>query len=301
MNKEKIINDINFRLACRNYGLDWDNFEIYDDVIIINSPKKSIYVLLDKNYNIIGIHKVKPETMHFSKREIASGYVELYSTLNEDDRFKLHYPFESFSLKQIVDISNRVEIIETNHGHSSKMLVNDNLVEGENDDIYIELLSYIKILGNEIKEYYLNCYHMYIMGFDYPDVFAYINAFMDNIDECINKSINNNERPFPIDILRYTCKTKFLDEYGSALYDVIDLLMMQKSVKAKSGVEHYREIESVSECNVDLSNLSSKLIKILEVTDEEVKRNGEDSFTNMKWNHIDLSSWFNDDKIKVKR
>lgn len=301
MDKEIIINDINFRLACRNYGLDWDNFEIYDDVIIINSPKTFIYVLLDKNYNIIGVHKVKPATIHFSKREIARGYNELYSTLNEDDRFKLHYPFESFSLKQIVDISNRVEIIETNHGHSSDIIVNGSLVDGINDSVYIELLSYIKILGNEIKEYYLNCYHMYIMGFDYPDVFAYINAFMDNIDECINKSINNNERPFPIDILRYTGKTKFLDEYGSALYDVIDLLMRQRGVKPKSGFEHYREIEIVSKSDEDLSNLSSKLIKILEVTDEEVKRNREDSFTNMRWNHIDLSSWLNDDKVKVKK
>lgn len=301
MDKEIIINDINFRLACRNYGLDWDNFEIYEDVIIINSPKKSIYVLLDKNYNIIGVHKVKPATIHFSKREIARGYNELYSTLNEDDRFKLHYPFESFSLKQIVDISNRVEIIETNHGHSSDIIVNGSLVDGINDSVYIELLSYIKILGNEIKEYYLNCYHMYIMGFDYPDVFAYINAFMDNIDECINKSINNNERPFPIDILRYTGKTKFLDEYGSALYDVIDLLMRQRGVKPKSGFEHYREIEIVSKSDEDLSNLSGKLIKILEVTDEEVKRNREDSFTNMRWNHIDLSSWLNNDKVKVKK
>lgn len=301
MDKEIIINDINFRLACRNYGLDWDNFEIYDDVIIINSPKTFIYVLLDKNYNIIGVHKVKPATIHFSKREIARGYNELYSTLNEDDRFKLHYPFESFSLKQIVDISNRVEIIETNHGHSSDIIVNGSLVDGINDSVYIELLSYIKILGNEIKEYYLNCYHMYIMGFDYPDVFAYINAFMDNIDECINKSINNNERPFPIDILRYTGKTKFLDEYGSALYDVIDLLMRQRGVKPKSGFEHYREIEIVSKSDEDLSNLSGKLIKILEVTDEEVKRNREDSFTNMRWNHIDLSSWLNNDKVKVKK
>lgn len=301
MDKERLINDINFRVACRNYGLYCENFEVYDDVIIINSPKAGIYVLLDENYNIISVHKVKPSTMHFSKREIARGYNEFYSTLDEDDRFKLHYPFESFSLKQIVDISNRVEIIGTNNGHSSDIIVNGNLVEGINDGVYVELLSYIKILGNEIKEYYLNSYHMYMMGFDYPDVFAYINAFMDNIDECVNKSINNNERPFPIDILRYTGKTKFLDEYGNPLYDVIDLLMRQKGVQAKSGFEHYKEIEPVSESDVDLSDLSSKLIKILEVTDEEVKRNGEDSFTNMKWNHIDLSSWLNDDKIKVKK
>ena len=239
--------------------------------------------------------------MHFSKSEIARGYNELYSTLNDDDRFKLHYPFESFSLKQIVDISNRVEIIETNHGHSSDMIVNGNLVDGENNMTYIGLLSYIKILGNEIKEYYLNSYHMCMMGFDYPNVFTYINAFMDNIDECINKSINDSERPFPIDILRYTGKTKLLDEYGTPLYGVIDLLMRQKGVQAKSGFEHYKEIEPVSESDVDLSILSGKLIKILEVTDEEVKRNREDSFTNMKWNHIDLNSWLNDDKIKVKK
>lgn len=301
MDKEIIINDINFRVACRNYGLYWENFEVYDDVIIINSPKVGIYVLLDKNYNIIGVHKVKPATMHFSKREIVRGYNELYSTPNEDDKFKLHYPFESYSLKQIVDISDRVEIIGTNNGHSPDMIVNGNLVEGVNDSTHIGLLSYIKILGNEIKQYYLNSYHMYMMGFDYPDAFAYINAFMDDIDECINKSINNNKRTFPIDVLRYTGKTKFLCEYGSALYDVIDLLMKQKGMKPKSGFEHYEEIEPVTRSDEDLSSLSSKLIKILEVTDEEVKRIREDSFTNMKWNHIDLNSWLNEDKIKVKK
>lgn len=301
MEKEKIITDINFRLACREFGIDSKKFEVYNDVIIVESPKTGIYVLLDKNYNIIGVHKTELSTFNLSKAEIALRYSELYNTVNEDDRFKLCYPFQNFSLKQIVDISNRVEIVETNHGHSSEMLVNGDLVVGGNNCTYIELLSFIKILGKEIKEYYSNCYQAYLLDFNYPNVIAYINHFMYNIAVCISKSISNNERPFPIDILRYTGKTKFLDEYGTPLYDVIDLLMRQKGVQAKSGFEHYKEIEPVSESDVDLSILSGKLIKILEVTDEEVKRNGEDSFTNMKWNHIDLNSWLNDDKIKVKK
>lgn len=301
MDKEKIINDLNFRLVCRDFGVDWKNFEVYDDVIIIDSPKIGIYVLLDKNYNIIGVHKTELSTFNLSKSELCLGYSELYNTINEDARFRLCYPFQNFSLKQIVDISNRIEIIETNHEHSSEMLVNGELVDGENDSTYIELLSYIKILGKEIKEYYSNCYQMYMMNFDYPNVIAYINQFIYNIDECINKSISTNERPFPIDILRYTARIKFLYDYANPLYGVIDLLMRQKGAQAKSGFEYYKEVEPVLESDVDLSIFSSKLIKILEVTDEEVKRNEEDSFINMKWNHIDLCSWLNDDKIKVRK
>lgn len=38
MTKNEIENDRNFRNACCSYGLDWDNFEIYEDTIILKTP-----------------------------------------------------------------------------------------------------------------------------------------------------------------------------------------------------------------------------------------------------------------------
>ena len=59
MDKNKIKDDFAFSSKCIAYGLDWNDFNIYKDTIILNSPKKDIFVLLDDNYNTIGIHKME--------------------------------------------------------------------------------------------------------------------------------------------------------------------------------------------------------------------------------------------------
>lgn len=265
MTKEEIIDDENFRERCSEYGLDWQNFEIYNDVIVLNAPKKGIYVLFDKNYNTIAIHRIEFANMHLTMEQIVEVYSQLYSYIDEKDGCSFSYPFQNFSLKQLVELSKGISIHETNHGRFKQMIFNGRFILDENNENYIGLLSYIKFLGTQINQYYLNEYKMKLLGLDYPTIHLYINRIMANINECVENSIKNESRIFPIDINRYLgCG----NEYDSMLYDVINLLYRENGVKIKSGIENCMKIEKCEKSSEDLSMISTNLLKLLNIFDE---------------------------------
>ena len=298
MTKSDLINDMNFRNKCCAYGLDWEDFYVLDDIIVLNSPKENILVLLDDHYNTINIYdknndisKLVPAEKRI--KEIKESYETIYA--------KLPYPFQNFSLKQIVELANRVYIHETNHGNSSDMIVNGEIVSDEHDSIYISLLSYIKFLGQQIEQYFMNLYQMKMMGFEYPDVYQYISNLMSNIDECINANIKKGNRPLPINIIQYLGQDRNnIEKYNHELYSVIDLLLKQKGVKIKGGFEHYKEFEMAEKDITDLSAISKKLLKILEVSDEEVELRYQESNKTFEIKKINLQLWLSESINKDK-
>lgn len=292
MTKRDLINNVNFRNKCCDYGLDCEDFYILDDIIVLNSPKESILVLLDEHCNTIGIYDKNDDNSKLVPIEkILKEIKESYETVY----YKLPYPFQNFSLKQIVELANRVYIRETNHGHSSNMIVNGEIVNDEYDSIYVSLLSYIKFLGQQIEQYFMNLYQMKMMGFDYSDVYQYISSLMNNIDECINANIKKGNRPFPIDIINYLEQDRNdIEKYDHELYSIIDLLLKQKGVKIKNGFEHYKELEITEKDTTDLSEISKKLLKILEVSDEEVELRYQERNKTFEIKEINLQSWLSE-------
>lgn len=301
MTKNELINDMNFRKACTAYGLDWQNFNVYENIIILNSPKKDVFVLLDDHYNTIGIPRIEYSSPARTIEEYAIGYKELYDYVDEEEKFIFPYPFQNLSLKQIIELANRVYIHETNHGHSSDMIVNGELVNDENDSVYISLLSYIKFLGQQIEQYFMNLYQMKMMGFQYPNVYQYISSIMNNINECIDANIKKGNRPFPIDIIEYLGQDrKNIEECDHELYRIINLLLKQKGVKFKGGFEHYRELEMTDKDTTDLSNISMQLLKILEVPAEEVELRYQESNRTFEFKEVNLHSWLSESFKKDK-
>ena len=296
MKKKELMEDMNFRSICCTYGLDWEDFDIFDDIIVLNSPKNNISVLIDNHYNIMGIYDKNDDINKLERlKMIKESYENVYT--------KLPYPFQDLSLKQIVELANRVFIHETNQGHSSEMLVNGELANDEDDSVYISLLSYIKFLGQQIKQYFMNLYQMKMMGFEYPDVYQYISSLMSNIDECVTVNIQKGIRPFPFDIIKYLGQdVDSIDEYDHALYSVIDLLLKQKGAKIKDDFRHYDEVEPTEKDNTDLSELSKKLLKILEVPLEEVEQRYQERNQTFITKEFNLQSWLSDnnkDKLPV--
>lgn len=295
MEKQIIMNDMDFRFKCLEYGFDWSKFEIINDVIVLKSPAKNIYVFFDKNYNTIGIYSSLEDNKEWDIEDIVKLYGELYNDIEE----KTPYPFQNYSLKQIVDLANRINIYETNHGHSSEMVVNGDLVkaESEEDKIYVGLLTYVKFLGLEIQNYYLNKYQMLALGFEYPDIYSYLNQITTNIGRLIDDSIVQDKRPFPTDILRYLGRNNKKDNlsYINWFYDIINLLLKEKGIKVKGGFENYKELDFTSSSG-DLSLLANKLLKFLELSDEELeekikKQRDEDIERRLEG----LSNWFKQD------
>ena len=70
MTKKEIINDIKFKQKCNKYGLDYESFEIYDNVILLNTKTPNLYVLFDKNYNTMGIEKIDENTLYKYYKEL---------------------------------------------------------------------------------------------------------------------------------------------------------------------------------------------------------------------------------------
>lgn len=243
MTKEQVMNDMNFRTKCGSYGLYWEDFNIIHDIIVVSAPKKGIYVLFDNNYNTIGIHRMDANDK--SLEEIVDGYSELYEYVDEDTGHNFPYPFKSLSLKQIVELADKIFIHSSNHGNSFNMVIDGKIIDCSSDSTYVELLSYIKFIGEQIKTYFHNFYQMMVMGYDYLDIYSYVRRIMDNIDECIRVNRERDINVRPIDILDYLGQERNrLDRYEHLLDQVIELYS--------------------KEDDKDLSILSDNLVKLLD-------------------------------------
>lgn len=268
MTIEEIRKDIKFKQMCGLYGLDWENFEIYDDVILLNTPTLGLYVLFDKNYNTIGVDIIDfskfSDKCDFVKNKYYE-YSNFIGSMPFDDGFG--YPFEKFTLKNIIDLSSCIEIMEDYQGNSLSMRINDNSYDRRvsKNEKYFQLLSYIKFLGEEIKRYFLINYHMQSIGIEIPNVYEYVKLLISRVDECVSFHLNHNRRPWPSYILSGLGQNYRELKMSGILYDITDLLMFEKGYKVKTGSpEEIERIESLDE-KKDLDVIANELLKKVEV------------------------------------
>lgn len=276
MEKNEIVNDVKFKQRCGAYGLNWTNCELYDDVILLNTPTEDLYVLFDKNYNTIGVVNWKGSKDDESiKRLHLSTYCYEYSTYSDIMPFgcEFSYPFENFSLKQIIDLSNRIEIMETHLCQPLLTIINGdsydrNLQENEE---YFQLASYVKFLGEEIKKYYLLSYQMQCLGYKFPDVYSYIKNIMKKVNECIDFYIERKEIKFSPYILSSIGQNSRELNMNGILTDVTNVLLKNRGYQIKKGTLF--EIEPVQslEERKDLSIIAQELLEILKLSDEELR------------------------------
>ncbi len=199
--KEKIKNDIKFKSKCKKIGLDTNNIEIINldnDYIILNhSSNSNIYLLFDKNYNIFGIENLSD----INKTELYKKVSLIYNYyLNTPDGitslFKFPYPFQNFTLKDIIELGNKVNIIDLNY--------NLNLIPDKESKINyqrkIRLLSYLKFLSLQINNYFTYIYKMKLLNLDVPNIYLYVISLINKINSLssnnilsdIGEDINNN-------------------------------------------------------------------------------------------------------------
>lgn len=282
MTREELMADGKFRNKCHQYGLDWEEFWILDDIIVVSSPKENTYVLFDEKYNVIGIcdnYKFKIDSEYTKK--VFEGAKSIYDNVSESIYLRLPYPFNKLSLKEIVELSNRFYIHETNHGHSYDAFVNEQLVDGEQDSVYVALLAYIQIIASQIEEYFRNLYRMKVMGLQYPDIYSYLKSFVASIDECIVNYINKGKKPDPMDVIAYLgLDIDKIEEYYHFLNLVIDLLMKDK---------------------VDLSIYAKRLLKLLEVPQDELDSRYKKRIDTLKMEKVSLDDWLSDYDSKNHR
>lgn len=280
MTKEDLINDINFKEKCAEYGLDCEKAEIYCNVILINTPIEGLYVIFDKNYNTIGIERKTSQNLE----QFANDYYEKYSNKGKETNFNktFEYPFENYTLKDFIDLDNQVEIIESNNGHISCIKVNGRYYDrtSQENEEYFELISYIKFIIEEIKNYFLMSYHLKTMGIEVPEINSYVRLLIKNINASVEYDIGNNQRPLPSNILNSIGQHNKILDFDSLLFDIADLLMKQKGLKVKSDNPNVLETIDSPVSKINLSALSDEILQILnlvenkEQNDDNISKSG---------------------------
>jgi len=265
MTKDEVINDMKFRQLCMECGLNLEDIVVCDDIILLSTPAPYTYILLDKNYNIVhmGSYRYYDNLSKFIERHI-SNYCN--NSIGGSDC----YPFENFTLKQIIDISSKTEIEEKNHGNSTITRFNGELIEL--DKTSLQLLSYIKFLGEQIKQYFKNSYHMLMLNIESTNVYYYLNSLISKINECVKISAYEEKRVWPHDILTYIGQSSNNSMKNVLLYDISDLLMRDNGMKIKRGSPD--EVEPI-ENNFVANNLSlcaNNLVKKLEELDPSIRK-----------------------------
>ena len=179
----------------------------------------------------------------------------------------LKYPFNNLTIEQLMDIANKINIRETNHGRTTMVEIKGNYIDRSNKEFkdYICMVSYIKFIVKEIEVYQESCINLKNKGLEVPTIYQFVNGLITKTEQCINSCINKNKRPWPIDILSNLNQITKVFEFNLILYDVIDLLLKEKNycTKAESATE-IEELDS-SYIKKDLSEIVNELLNDLEI------------------------------------
>lgn len=141
MEKEGLPSDAKFKQKCNEYGLNYPNIHAFENIILLSTPIEGLYIILDKNYNTIGIEKNASQKLEL----FANDFYEKYSkSIEETPSNKLfEYPFENYTIKKFIDFSNIIDELDN-----------------KDDTEYVELISYIKFISKEIQNHFMIIYQL---------------------------------------------------------------------------------------------------------------------------------------------
>ena len=254
--------DIKFRQKCGVYGVNWECAEIYDNVILLNTNTLGLYILMDKNYNTFCIDVCDYSRFDSKEDFVRSKYYEYINATYEGENSKFYYPFNGFSLKNILDLSNCVLMMDDRDDNILCTIVNgvmyDRTIVG--CDEYFQMLSYIKFLSEEVKRYFLMCFHIKSIGGDILNVYEYINLLISRIDEGIEFNIYNNMKPNILDICNCIGQNYRELKLSGILDDIVNLITNEKGYV----IDNDFVLKKESSENIDLSSIAMDLLKILD-------------------------------------
>lgn len=157
-----------------------------------------------------------------------------YDYLKKYEKAIFPEPFQDFSIKQIVDLGERIEVHNTNHGHTFNIILNEQRVVDEKERCYTSLLCYIKFLSEQMEDYFQNYRQMKILGFPYPDIYTYITRIVSRMKSCIAGNLAKEKRTNPIDIIDSIGQIHRKEEINEQeLYEIIDFIELGKDLTTR--------------------------------------------------------------------
>lgn len=265
MDKNKIIEDLDFRNRCTQFGLDWMDFKILDNMILVATPKQNMYMLLDQNYNIIDFVQLVDDQFDHIKECYKDYQNPIVTRLsNATNTFTFRY----LSIKQIHDISDRIFLNTNQNGWPREIAINGQWYQNCDSNLFLKQISYLKFIEEEINIYWKKVYQFKLYGFQVVSLTEYLNAIEQHIKLCIKENLAQSRQPAPILVLEYLGQIEYNSQpmYG-LLFDVIELLLKFYGYRKKGAVSATIEKLSQEEENDTLnnSNCSSQMLKLLDV------------------------------------
>ncbi len=254
MKQKENIDDMKFKVVCAKYNLDLENYKVYKDYICLKSIYSNLLVILDKNYNVVDIKK---EDFSLEEPRFLQMIIGKYENYSDDLLFgsNVNYKMNKYTLKDINMLADRVDIVEGDNGYPL-IKINGIKYNLNFNNRYIQILLYVKYLNSEIKYYFETFYPLMILGHNFMDVYTYIKSIVNKMSCSIESFSQVNIKMNPdtiLDILGGREKTTKLD----------DLLVCTISLLKRVQESKEQTIEDELE----------KVLKLLEVSDEEVKGN----------------------------
>lgn len=219
--REEILASEDFKKECDKYGLYNVDAEAFYNVILVRTPVKGLYIILDNNYKTIGVEKIDP----VFEISFVNSYYEKISTYNEKYPFGeiLDYPFQNYNLNDFFVLADKYESIKPSKSFTVfKEKEDGSIIKREIKPIYDLLMSYVKLITEEIRSFFVMSYRMQVMGFSSPSVYEYIKTIMGNINFYIEECERNQKNPQVNDILTILGKNNNHSE--EMIEDIIKLL-----------------------------------------------------------------------------
>ncbi|HBA38093.1 MAG TPA: hypothetical protein DCY94_05170 [Firmicutes bacterium] len=145
-----IVSNPKYKTQMQKLGIDSKNFYLFENVIVIATPKPGYYCLMDRNFNIFWIGSI--ESTHLEP--MAKFLYDTYSSslAFEDANWTLPQPFDCLSFQNIMTVASKIDGINSKdfHLHDKRKLfigLEKKLYTSEKEDIYGELLSLLKYLN----------------------------------------------------------------------------------------------------------------------------------------------------------
>ena len=218
--REEILASEDFKKECDKYGLYNVDAEAFNNVILVRTPIDGLHILLNNNYETIGVEKINPAY----EITFANTYYDKISTHDETNQFGkiFDYPFENYSLNDFFVLADKYESIKPIKSFTIFKETEDSIIKREIKTIYNLLISYIKFINEEIKTFYIMSYRMQVMGFSSPSIYEYVRTIMESINLYIEECERNQKNPQVSDILTLLGKKNNGSE--TMIEDVIKLL-----------------------------------------------------------------------------
>ena len=184
------------------YGLSNVNIRYIKDKTIIDSFGDKVSFLLDNNYNIIDIS----DTNKLNEKYI-----------NNLDYSKLAYPLDNYTISDIINISNDIDVSDNIFSNSLKV----------NDMIIV----YVKFLNLLIERYYDMSFHFQKIGYKMPSVKDYISTIIDKISETVISDLRLHKRTSAIELMSSIGLKDDYIIYYNYIKNIINLYMENMGLK----------------------------------------------------------------------